>query len=295
VLDFLSPQFPTTWRIPLRSATNEAVRALLETHGDVFRGVTEAVLQVLLRVERFLVGLPWWLVVLLVALVVWHATDRSVWKAALLAGAMIAVGAFGLWNQTMITVAIMLVATTFTVIVGIPVGVAMARSDRLKGLLRPLLDAMQTLPSFVYLVPVVMFFGLGNVAAIIATFVYAAPPIVRLTDLGLRLVDREVVEAAEAFGASEGQTLWWVRMPLALPTIMAGINQTIMMALAMVVVASMIGARGLGQEVLRGLQRGDVGYGLEAGLAIVVVAVIMDRVTAGYGRRFEHLARQADR
>jgi glycine betaine/proline transport system permease protein len=200
-----------------------------------------------------------------------------------------------LWNQTMITVAIMLVATTFTVIVGIPVGVAMARSDRLKGLLRPLLDAMQTLPSFVYLVPVVMFFGLGNVAAIIATFVYAAPPIVRLTDLGLRLVDREVVEAAEAFGASEGQTLWWVRMPLALPTIMAGINQTIMMALAMVVVASMIGARGLGQEVLRGLQRGDVGYGLEAGLAIVVVAVIMDRVTAGYGRRFEHLARQADR
>jgi glycine betaine/proline transport system permease protein len=187
----------------------------------------------------------------------------------------------------MTTLAIMLVATVFTVLLGIPAGIAMARSDRLKRSLRPLLDGMQTMPSFVYLVPVVMFFGLGNVAAIIATFIYAVPPIVRLTDLGLRLVDREVLEAANAFGASERQTLLWVRLPLALPTIMAGVNQTIMMALAMVVVASMIGARGLGQEVLRGLQRGDVGLGLEAGLAIVFLAVIMDRVTAGYARRLD--------
>jgi glycine betaine/proline transport system permease protein len=154
-------------------------------------------------------------------------------------------------------------------------------------LLRPLLDGMQTMPSFVYLVPVVMFFGLGNVAAIIATFVYAVPPIIRLTDLGLRLVDAEVLEAAQAFGASERQTLVWVRLPLALPTIMAGVNQTIMMALAMVVLASMIGARGLGQEVLRGLQRGNVGLGLEAGLAIVFVAIVMDRITAGYSRRWD--------
>ena len=203
---------------------------------------------------------------------------------------MLLVGAFGLWEATMTTLAIMLVATLFTIAIGIPVGVAMARSDRLKRALRPLLDGMQTMPSFVYLVPVVMFFGLGNVAAIIATFIYAVPPIVRLTDLGLRLVDREVLEAANAFGASERQTLAWVRIPLALPTIMAGVNQTIMMALAMVVVASMIGARGLGQEVLRGLQRGDVGLGLEAGLAIVFVAVIMDRVTAGYARRLDPTA-----
>jgi len=206
---------------------------------------------------------------------------------------MVLVGSFGLWDATMTTLAIMLVATLFTIVIGIPVGVAMARSDRLKRGLRPLLDGMQTMPSFVYLVPVVMFFGLGNVAAIIATFIYAVPPIVRLTDLGLRLVDREVIEAANAFGASERQTLTWVRLPLALPTIMAGVNQTIMMALAMVVVASMIGARGLGQEVLRGLQRGDVGLGLEAGLAIVFVAVIMDRVTAGYARRLDPTATNA--
>jgi len=249
-------------------------------------------LQLLLRVERFLNWLPWWLVVVLVVLLVWHATARSWASAGVLGGLMVLVGGFGLWSSMMTTLAIMLVATVFTVLLGIPAGIAMARSDRLKRLLRPLLDGMQTMPSFVYLVPVVMFFGLGNVAAIIATFVYAVPPIIRLTDLGLRLVDAEVVEAADAFGASERQTLFLVRLPLAVPTIMAGINQTIMMALAMVVVASMIGARGLGQEVLRGLQRGDVGLGLEAGLAIVIVAVVMDRVTAGYSRRWDHTVQE---
>ena len=290
MLEFLSQPFPATWRIPLRGWTNDAVNWLLLEYGDAFSGLTDALLQVLIRVERFLIAVPWWLVVLAVAALVWHASGRSWPTAALLAGLMVLVGSFGLWESTMTTLAIMLVATVFTVAIGIPVGVAMARSDRLKQALRPLLDGMQTMPSFVYLVPVVMFFGLGNVAAIIATFVYAVPPIVRLTDLGLRLVDREVIEAANAFGASERQTLAWVRLPLALPTIMAGVNQTIMMVLAMVVVASMIGARGLGQEVLRGLQRGNVGLGLEAGLAIVFVAVILDRVTAGYARRLDPTA-----
>lgn len=289
MLGFLAAEFPSTWRIPLRPWVNDSVRELVVAHGDAFRSFTEAVLWVLFRVERSLVGLPWWLVVLLVALAVWHATGRSIAKAIVLPGLLVLVGTFGMWPQMMTTLAMVLVATVFTVVVGVPVGIAMARSDRLKGALRPLLDGMQTMPSFVYLVPVVMFFGLGNVAAIIATFVYAVPPIVRLTDLGLRLVDREVVEAADAFGASERQTLLLVRLPLALPTIMAGVNQAIMMALAMVVVASMIGARGLGQDVLRGLQRLDVGLGLEAGLAIVFLAIVIDRVTAGYGRRLEAL------
>lgn len=292
MFEFLTREFPATWRLPLRGWTNDAVNWLLVNYGDVFRGFTETLLQILVRVERFLNWLPWWLVVLLVVLLVWHATARSWGTAAVLGGLMVVVGGFGLWNSMMTTLAIMLVATVFTVLLGIPAGVAMARSDRLKRLVRPLLDGMQTMPSFVYLVPVVMFFGLGNVAAIIATFVYAVPPIIRLTDLGLRLVDEEVVEAADAFGASERQTLFLVRLPLAVPTIMAGINQTIMMALAMVVVASMIGARGLGQEVLRGLQRGDVGLGLEAGLAIVIVAVVMDRVTAGYSRRWDHTVQE---
>jgi glycine betaine/proline transport system permease protein len=290
MLEFLTREFPAAWRIPLRRWTNDGIDALVLAYGDAFDAFTGALLQLLIRVERFLVALPWWLVVVLVGALVWHATGRRWLPALLLAGSLILVGTFGLWPQMMTTLAIMLVATVFTIVVGIPIGVAMARSDRLKGVLTPVLDVMQTLPSFVYLVPVIMFFGLGNVAAIIATFVYAAPPVVRLTDLGLRLVDREVIEAADAFGASERQTLFLVRLPLAVPTIMAGINQTIMMALAMVVVASMIGARGLGQEVLRGLQRGDVGLGLEAGLAIVFVAIVMDRITAGYSRRLDPTA-----
>jgi glycine betaine/proline transport system permease protein len=290
MLEALSAPFPASWRIPLRGWTNDAVRSLTVTHGDAFRAVSDALLVVLVRVERFLTGLPWWLVVLLVGLVVWHATGRKLLPAVVLAGLMVLVGAFGMWTEMMITLSIMVVAATSSVLIGIPLGVAMARSDRLKRLAQPLLDGMQTMPSFVYLVPVVMFFGLGNVSAIFATFVYAVPPVIRLTDLGLRLVDREVLEAADAFGASERQTLFIVRLPLALPTIMAGINQTIMMALAMVVVASMIGARGLGQEVLRALQRADVGRGLEAGLAIVFLAIIMDRVTAGYSRRWDPTA-----
>ncbi len=290
MMAFLTQDFPSAWRIPLRTWTNDAVSALVVNFGAVFAAITAALLQLLIRVERFLVALPWWLVVLLVAVLVWHATGRRIVSGLVLAGLMVLVGTFGLWSQMMTTLAIMLVATVFTIVIGIPIGVAMARSDRLKTGLQPVLDAMQTLPSFVYLVPVVMFFGPGNVAAIIATFVYAVPPVIRLTDLGLRLVDREVIEAADAFGASERQAMFWVRLPLAVPTIMAGINQTIMMALAMVVVASMIGARGLGQEVLRGLQRGDVGLGLEAGLAIVFLAIVMDRITAGYSRRWDHTA-----
>jgi len=285
--NLLTGTFPPGWRVPLRDWTNSLVDWLVSDYGDFFRGITDSLLYVLVQVERFLNWLPWWSVVLLIGVLVWHASGKRWAPAAVLAALLVLVGAFGLWSQMVTTLAIMVVATSATVLLGIPIGIAMARSDRLKRWLQPLLDGMQTMPSFVYLVPVVMFFGLGNVAAIFATFVYAAPPVIRLTDLGLRLVDEEVVEAAHSFGASERQLLWWVRVPLAVPTIMAGINQTIMMALAMVVVASMIGARGLGQEVLRSLQRGDVGLGLEAGLAIVILAIIMDRVTAGYGRRLD--------
>ncbi|HZJ08292.1 MAG TPA: proline/glycine betaine ABC transporter permease [Trueperaceae bacterium] len=279
--------FPEGWRVPLREWTNSFVNWLVTNYGDFFRSITDTLLYVLVQVERFLNWLPWWSVVLLIGLLVWHASGKKIAPAVVLAALLVLVGTFELWPQLVTTLAIMVVATSVTVLIGIPIGIAMARSDGLKRWIQPLLDGMQTMPSFVYLVPVVMFFGLGNVAAIFATFIYAVPPVIRLTDLGLRLVDEEVVEAADSFGASERQVLWWVRIPLAVPTIMAGINQTIMMALAMVVVASMIGARGLGQEVLRSLQRGDVGLGLEAGLAIVILAIIMDRVTAGYGRRLD--------
>jgi glycine betaine/proline transport system permease protein len=286
--EIFSRPFPEAWRVPLREWTNDGVRWLVTQYGDVFRAITDAMLQLLVRVEDALTVLPWWLVIALIALLVWHAYGRRIVPALVMTGLLLLVGAFGLWSELLTTIALMTVATGFTVLIGVPAGILMARSDRLQSVLRPLLDGMQTMPSFVYLVPVVMFFGLGNVAAIFATFVYAAPPVIRLTNLGIRLVDREVIEASTAFGANPRQTLLEVQLPLALPNIMAGINQTIMMALAMVVISSMIGARGLGREVLRGLQRGDVGLGLEAGLAIVILAIIMDRVTHGYSRRHDY-------
>ncbi|HEX7002743.1 MAG TPA: proline/glycine betaine ABC transporter permease [Trueperaceae bacterium] len=294
MLEFLTASFPESWRIPLRGWTNDAVDWLVLQYGDLFRAVSDALLYVLVRAEDVLNWLPWWLVVLLVVVLVWHAFGRRIVPALVMGGLMVLVGSFGLWEQMMTTLALMIIATVITIVIGIPIGILMSRSDLVRAGLKPILDGMQTMPSFVYLVPVVIFFGLGNVAAIFATFVYAVPPVIRLTDLGIRLVDKEVIEASRSFGANPGQTLVEVQLPLALPNIMAGINQTIMMALAMVVVASMIGARGLGQEVLRGLQRGDVGYGLEAGLAIVILAVIIDRVTQGYSRRYDYTAQHAE-
>lgn len=281
----LGREFPTSWRIPLREWTNELVDYLVVVLDPLFRGVSDGVLAVLYAIESAFLWLPWWSLTLLTALLVWHAGGRRLAPPLVAVGALLLVGAFGLWTESMTTLALMSVATLIAVVLGLPLGVATARAPRLRAAVRPLLDVMQTMPSFVYLVPVVMLFGLGNVAAVFATVIYALPPVVRLTDLGLRSVDDSLVEAAATAGASELQTLWYVRFPLALPTLMAGVNQTIMLALSMVVLASMIGARGLGQVVLRGLQRGDVGLGLEAGLAIVVLAIILDRVTAGYAGR----------
>jgi glycine betaine/proline transport system permease protein len=183
--------------------------------------------------------------------------------------------------------ALMLISTTIAVAVGLPFGILLSRSDRARFIGLPVLDAMQTLPSFVYLIPALMLFGLGKVPAIIATVIYAVPPVIRLTDLGLRQVNKEILEAADAFGATPGQRLWKVELPLALPSIMAGVNQATMMALSMVVIASMIGNRGLGQEVLLGINTLDVGRGAAAGLAIVAMAIVLDRTTQAYARRVQ--------
>jgi glycine betaine/proline transport system permease protein len=193
---------------------------------------------------------------------------------------------------------LMLVATVLSVSLGVPLGILTPRSAWLRRVLLPTLDVMQTLPSFVYLIPVLMLFGLGKVPAILATIIYALPPLIRLTDLGIRHVDSEVVEAARAFGTTRWQLLVNVQMPLARPSIMAGINQTTMMALSMVVIASMIGSRGLGEDVLAGIQTLDVGKGMQAGIAIVILAIVIDRISQGYGqdrrtRRLLALRRQA--
>jgi glycine betaine/proline transport system permease protein len=194
------------------------------------------------------------------------------------------IGALGLWDQTMTTLAIIVTSVGVSVLIGIPIGIIAAKNDRFEASLRPLLDGMQTMPSFVYLIPAVFFFGIGKVPAVVATVVYAVPPCIRLTNLGIRQVASDVVEAGHSFGATASQILFKIQLPLARPSIMAGVNQTIMMALAMVVIASMIGAAGLGLEVLRGIERLDVGRGFVAGISIVVVAIMIDRVSQALGK-----------
>ncbi len=279
-------RFPEGCQIPVREWTNGALDFLLAWLGPFLDAVSNRMLLVLRYVEQSLLWLPWWLVIGLIGVVVWHAARHRLLTGGVVL-LLIFIGMMELWDDTMRSLAIMLIAITITVCAGIPVGILMATSRWVRGVISPILDVMQTMPSFVYLIPVIFFFGLGNVAAIFAIFIYAVPPMIRLTNLGIRLVDQSTVEAADAFGATGRQILWGIRIPLAMPTIMAGVNQAIMMALAMVVIASMIGARGLGAQVLRGVNNGDVGMGLEAGIAIVVLAVILDRVTAAYGSRLD--------
>ncbi|WP_296248737.1 ABC transporter permease [Pseudomonas sp. UBA4194] len=275
--------FPESFTFSIANWINDWVDALVTNYGDVFRHISDTLLWAIVNLESLLRMTPWWLMLIIVGGIAWHAS-RKVVTTLVIVGLLFLVGAVGLWEKLMQTLALMLVATLISVAIGIPLGILSARSKRLRTVLMPLLDIMQTMPSFVYLIPVLMLFGLGKVPAIFATVIYAAPPLIRLTDLGIRQVDREVMEAVNAFGASRWQQLFGVQLPLALPSIMAGVNQTTMMALSMVVIASMIGARGLGEDVLVGIQTLNVGRGLEAGLAIVILAVVIDRITQAYGR-----------
>ncbi|BBK44472.1 ABC transporter permease [Allostella vacuolata] len=265
---------------------NAAVDYLVVSHGDAFQAFADSLLVVLVWIERGLRGAPPAVVLLAVALLALLA-GRSLRLAAAMAAVAWLVGALGLWDQAMQTIAIILVSVGIAVVTGLPLGVLSARYRPVRAVVVPFLDLMQTIPSFVYLIPAAMLFGLGKVPAILATVVYATPPLVRLTDLGIRQVDGAVAEAARAFGATRGQVLRGVELPLALPSIMQGLNQTTMMALSMVVIASMIGARGVGETVLLGLQRGDPGEGFVGGLAIVLLAIAFDRITQAYGQRLQ--------
>lgn len=269
---------------PIRNATNTFIDFLIVTYGDVFESISDAFLVPLIWLERTLENSPAIVVILAVGLIAYGASRR--WQLSVgMMGALYLVGCLGLWEKSMETVAIMLVAVGIAILIGVPLGVISARSNMARSVMNPVLDLMQTIPSFVYLIPAAMLFGLGKVPAILATVIYATPPLIRLTDLGIRTVDSEVVEAGKAFGATRWQLLKGVQIPLALPSIMQGINQTMMMALAMVVIASMIGARGVGETVLLGLQRNDSGQGLVGGLAIVILAIIFDRITQSAGNR----------
>ncbi len=277
--------FPESWRIPLARWVNQARRWVINnqtTHGLfllVLNPISDTIDASLRWVEGALLWLPW---PVLVAAVGMLATSILGLRGGLLTAAgVLYFGSVGLWEESIQTLALMGVAVTIAVAIGIPVGIWAARRRRVERALRPLLDAMQTLPAFVYLIPVVLLFGIARVPAIIATVVYALPPVIRLTTLGIRTVEPSTVEAAEMFGATPRQTLTKVQLPQAKPTILTGINQTIMMALGIVVIAALIGAGGLGQVVLESLRRLFVGRALEAGLAIVVLAMIMDRLTHG--------------
>lgn len=269
---------------PVRTGVNAFLDWLVTQHGDAFEAAANTLLKPLVALEHGLRVLPPWLAILLVGGVAFAATRRAVLALAM-TGGMYLVGCLGLWEQAMQTVAIVAVAVAVAVVIGLPLGVLTARSGRVRAGLMPLLDLMQTIPSFVYLIPAAMLFGLGKVPAIIATVIYATPPLVRLTDLGLRSVEPQLIEAGRVLGATSWQGLRQLELPLAMPSIMQGLNQTIMMALGMVVIASMIGARGVGETVLLGLQRADSGQGFVGGLGIVILAIVFDRITQGLGRR----------
>jgi len=278
------PQMARSDLVAIRKSLDGLYRDFSRAYGETIENLFDPLLYFLVWFEKLLLAAPWWSV-LGVIIALTYAATRSVKLSGAVSVAFLLIGYFGMWDNTMRTMSIILVCTLLSIAIGIPIGILMARSDRVQAVVTPILDIMQTMPAFVYLIPVVMLLGIGKVPGVIAVVIYAVPPVIRLTNLGIRLVDKEVLEAATAYGASPGQRLWQVQLPLAMPTIMAGINQTIMMALAMVVIASMIGVKGLGQPVLKSITNQYFTMGLLNGLAIVVLAIVFDRVTQAYAKR----------
>ena len=280
-LSFLLDPFQSQM-LPVGEWAQSLIDWLVSNYRDFFQALKQPIDIVLTGLETILRGVPPTILIVIFGLLGWQVAGPRVGVIAVVC--LFLVGAIGAWPNAMTTLAIILTAVLFCIGVGIPMGILAARSDRFEAVLKPCLDFLQTIPSFVYLVPVVMLFGIGNVPGVIVTIVYALAPIVRLTNLGIRQVRADMVEASVAFGGNRRQTMWKVQLPLALPTIMTGVNQTIMMSLAMSVVASMISVTGLGQMVLRGIGRLDMSIATTGGLGIVLLAIVIDRVSQGFGR-----------
>lgn len=270
----------------LKKGIDGSFRNFSREYGELLESIFHPLLMFLKWFQDLLVATPWPLLLAIIGGLAWLGS-RSKWMVGGTIAAFLFIGYLDMWEDTMATLAIVSVATILCIAIGIPVGILMSRSDRVQAAILPILDVMQTIPSFVYLIPVVMLLGIGKVPGLIAVMIYAIPPIVRLTNLGIRLVDKEVLEAADAFGSSTRQRLFNVQIPLALPNIFAGVNQTIMMALSMVVIAAMIGVPGLGVPVLRAVSNQYLALGLMNGLAIVAIAIIFDRVSQSYGKRLQ--------
>jgi glycine betaine/proline transport system permease protein len=268
--------------IPFDDWINVLVREwIVPNFRPLFRAMQVPVSTLLAWLDTFFNAVPMLLFTLVLALVAWRTAGRFV--ALFTVAGLVFIDLIGLWPETMTTLSMIVTSVVFCVAIGVPLGILVAQHDRLLAVVRPVLDVMQTVPSFVYLVPIVMLFGVGMAPGIIATIVFALPPIVRLTNLGIRNVRGDLIEAAQSFGSTSWQMLWNVQLPLALRTIMAGLNQTLMLALSMVVITSMIGAGGLGLTVYTGLGRLDVGGATAGGVGIVLLAIILDRITQGLG------------
>jgi glycine betaine/proline transport system permease protein len=280
------PQLPREVLRELKKGIDGTFREFSRGYGEAIENFFHPLLMFLKWFQDLLIETPWPLILVILGALSWWGS-RS-WK--MVVGTVLAflfIGWLDMWEDTMATLAIVSVATLLCIAIGIPIGILMARSDRVQAMILPVLDIMQTIPSFVYLIPVVMLLGIGKVPGLLAVMIYAIPPIVRLTNLGIRLVDKEVLEAADAFGSSYRQKLFQVQIPLALPNIFAGVNQTIMMALSMVVIAAMIGVPGLGVPVLRAVSNQYLALGVMNGLAIVAIAIIFDRVSQAFGKRLQ--------
>lgn len=276
--------FPEILEIPLAKWVDKIMDWMLKYLDGFFDAIGFVILNVVLGFEKFFLFIPWFVFILLAGLAGWKLVKS--WKMGIVFMVMLLmIGSFGYWELAMRTLSLVIASVFFSLLIGIPLGIWMARSDKAESVFKPILDAMQTMPSFVYLIPALMFFGMGKVPAMVATIIYAVSPVIRLTNVGIRNVDKEAVEASKAFGATKKQVLFDVQLPLAKPSIMVGINQTTMMALAMVVIGSMIGAKGLGMEVLLAINRIEVGQGFEAGISIVFLAIIIDRITFSFSEK----------
>mgnify|MGYP001500776769 FL=1 len=280
------PALPRTVLRDFKRGIDTGFKEFSRSYGEAIETFFYPLLKFLVFIEQLLLATPWPIFIGVVAFLGYWAT-RSLKLVMGVIIALFVVGLFGMWEDTMETTGIIVVSTLVAILIGIPLGILMSKSDRAQSITTPILDFMQTLPPFVYLIPVVMLLGIGKVPGLIAVVIYAIPPVVRLTNLGIREVDSEIIEAAESFGATPKQKLYKVQIPLAMPTIFAGINQTIMMALAMVIIASMIGVKGLGLEVLRSITNQYLAIGLLNGTAIVVIAIIFDRISQAYGKRVQ--------
>ena len=281
--------FPSLGRETLRDlkkGVDSSFKDFSRSYGEGIENFFDPLLQFLIFFEKLLINSPWPIIIGIIAFLTWKASQ----KLSLVFGTILAfiiIGLFGMWEDTMSTLAIISVATLLCLLIGTPFGILMAKSNRVSLVMSPVLDTMQTIPTFVYLIPIIMLLGIGKVPGLIAVCIYAIPPIVRLTNLGIRQVNFKLIEAGKALGVSKFVILYKIEFPLALPSIMTGVNQTIMMSLSMVVIASMIGVSGLGVPILRSISNQYLALGVMNGLAIVALAIIFDRISQHYARRMQ--------